>query len=380
MIPDFPNSPNDLQQRLDRAVPPGTRRLPPTKDDDPLVEVARRLAEAPKITLSDAAVDRIEARLMAELDGVTRFERVARRPAPAGALRWLAYAAAACLVLVMFAGGATYVSADSLPGDPLYGVKRTVERLRLAIVADQDEAALRVELAERRVNEFSALLERDEIYPRALQEATDELEQALDTHQEQALAQRIASVAQEQEALSLRAQTHAAERERAQLQLIAERSRAIQARVMQPVTPPEPSGPPIRPTESPTLTQTLTPTPTFTATPSVTPTATPTGTFTVTPPPTPTPRLRQILRPGTPTRTPPGHGATPGLGDNPPGLGGEHPGVGNEGQPPGLSDEMLAPTRTPPGHGETPGLGDNPPGQGGTHPGVGNKGQPPGKQ
>ena len=38
MIPDFPNSPNDLQQRLDRAVPPGTRRLPPTKDDDPLVE------------------------------------------------------------------------------------------------------------------------------------------------------------------------------------------------------------------------------------------------------------------------------------------------------------------------------------------------------
>src|SRR5690606_39813847 len=47
MIPDFPNLPDDLQRRLDRAVPPDTRYLPPAKDDDPLVEAARRLAETP---------------------------------------------------------------------------------------------------------------------------------------------------------------------------------------------------------------------------------------------------------------------------------------------------------------------------------------------
>lgn len=382
MIPEFPNSPDELQQRLDRAVPPGTQRLPPMTDDDPLVELARKLAEAPPYTLSDAAVDRIEARLLAKIDGAERFERVARQRAPSRAIRWLAYAAAACLVLVMFAGGATYASADSLPGDPLYAVKRTVERVQLAIETGEDEAAFRVELAERRVNEFSALLSRDEVYPRALQEASDELERALNANEEQALQRRIAIVAQEQETLSLRAQTHATERQREQLQLIAEQSRAIQERVQEREI--EPTAPPITlPTDTPTptatstATLTATPTPTGTLTATPTPTMTPTGTLTATPPPTPTPHARQILPPWWVTRTPPGHGETPGLGDAPPGQGGDHPGVGNDGQPPG---QPAGPTRTPPGQGDNPGLGDNPPGRGGERPGVGNDGQPPGLQ
>ncbi|MFQ5595497.1 MAG: DUF5667 domain-containing protein [Anaerolineae bacterium] len=45
--------------------------------------------------------------------------------------------AALLLALFLAAGGATVVAAaDSLPGDPLYGVKRTSERVRLALATD----------------------------------------------------------------------------------------------------------------------------------------------------------------------------------------------------------------------------------------------------
>ncbi len=424
MIPDFPNLPDDLQRRLDRAVPPDTRYLPPAKDDDPLVEAARRLAETPPFELSDAAVDRIEARLLAEIGAVERFDRVARRGAVPRVVRWLAYAAAACLVLVMLAGGATYVSADSLPGDPLYAVKRTVERVRLAVVAGEDEAALRVEFAERRVHEFSTLLDRGEVYPRALQEAVDELERAVASGYNGALERQIAIVAQEQETLSLQAQTRASESVRMQLQGIADQSRALLEQVTPPDASPEPPvAPPVTVTAAPSATKTSIPTPTPSATSRVAPSPTL--------PPTATPGSLPAAPVIPPTRTPPGQGDDPGLGDNPPGLGGEHPGVGNDGQPPGLSEDPPAPpvesvpvlpppaegelpppaqgqlpppaqeqpppptepplveppppaepppTRTPPGHGEDPGLGDAPPGQGGAHPGVGNEGQPPGQQ
>lgn len=414
MIPEFPNSPDELQRRLDRAVPPDTRRLPPAKDDDPLVEAARQLAETPPFTLSNDAVDRIEGRLMAEIDTVDRFDRISRRRVPSRAVRWLTYAAAACLVLVMLAGGATYASADSLPGDPLYGVKRAVERVQLAVASGESEASLRVDLAERRVNEFSALLDRGEVYPRALREATQELERALAFGQTGALGQQIAVVAQEQEALSLQAQARSSESERAQLQSIIDESRELLERIPTPPVSPDPTdAPPIVVTASPTVTDE----PTLTVTPSPTSRATS--------PPPPTPRVLPEAPVIAPTRTPPGLGDDPGLGDNPPGLGGEHPGVGNDGQPPGLSDDEpappvenlppvappveqvpvqppadeppppppVAPTSTPPGLGDDPGLGDNPPGLGddppgssGSAPGLsdnpppGQGGVPPGQQ
>src|SRR5690606_30338077 len=343
MIPESPNSPDDLQRRLDRAIPPGDGPLPPMKGDDPLVEVARRLAETPPVELSDAALARIEARLMAHVDALERFQPAASRPRRTTTpriVRLLAYAAAACLVLVMLAGGATVASADSLPGDALYGVKRAVEQVRLALVTGADEAALRVELAERRLDEFAALLSRDEVYPRALEEASEELERALTAGQNAALGQRIAAVAQEQERLSQQAQTRASGNDRAALEQIAEQSRQIRERAVGPA----PTLAPVMPSATPTNTAqpTLTPSPTATNTPLPTPTntATPTVVGTATPPPSPSPRPQQAAPPVVaPTRTPPGHGETPGLGGNPPGQGGPHPGVGNQGQPPGQSGD-----------------------------------------
>ena len=375
MIPNPPNSPDDLSQRLDRAIPPGDGALPPAGEGDPLVNAARRLAEAPPLELSNAALDRIEARLMAQIDALDRFQPLATRPRRTAPhiVRLLAYVAAAWVVLVLVAGGATYASADSLPGDTLYGVKRTVEQARLALVTGPDEASLRVELAERRLDEFSALLAQNEVYPRVLEEATDELEHVLASGQNGTLEQRIAAVAQEQEQLSLRAQTRASENERAQLERISERSRDIQERAGGPAPTPARPNPPTLPPVIPSVTPTPSSTPTHTPLPSSTPTDTaaapPAFEVTASPPPTPSPRLGPPVI--APTRTPPGHGETPGLGDNPPGQGGPNPGIGNQGQPPGQSGD-------PPGNsGSAPGQSDNPPpGQGGVPPGQ--SGDPPG--
>lgn len=363
----------DLMDRLDRAIPPHQGDLG-ASDSDPLVEAARRLARGPRPRLSNAAQGRIEARLGAQAAASRGATHAARRAPGFRLAPVLRFALAASLILILVVTGAARASADSLPGDWLYPVKRAVEHGRLALASDDAEPALRVEFAGRRIDEFDSLLARQEIEPDVLESASDQLARALDLlargyGSRQSLDPQIADLAYRQAALSERALSLAPDRPDARLQAIVQQSIAIQARVAL-----EGSGPAIieeivatmtptltlsptatatststpTPTASPTATFTATPTATFTATP--TPTFTPTATLTATPTPTgtlvsqpaaqpapegaasPVPEPRDVVNP---TRTPPGHGPTPGLGDNPPGHGGDHPGVGNDGQPPG---------------------------------------------
>jgi hypothetical protein len=75
------------------------------------------------------------------------------------AMRWIALG----LVVVTLLGSATAASASSqaLPGDSLYGVKRAVESVRLALaLSAADSAQLRVQFAQRRLTEAQALLQR----------------------------------------------------------------------------------------------------------------------------------------------------------------------------------------------------------------------------
>jgi len=63
------------------------------------------------------------------------------------------------LVLGLSAYGVAAASTGSLPGEPLYAVKRTVEQAQLALTTDADaRARLERELAERRVGEVQRLL------------------------------------------------------------------------------------------------------------------------------------------------------------------------------------------------------------------------------
>lgn len=341
-----------LLEQLDRAIPPGTRAIG-NADDDPLVQAARRLAQGPTVRLTPAAQARIEARLRAHaaVQAVSPGRRGLFRQRLSPLLR-----AAAVLAIVLVLGllGVAQASADSLPGDRLYPVKRAIEDARLTLVSAQSEPALRLEFAARRLDEFERLLASRQVYPSALFQASAHLDRALDLlaarHGDRArLDERIASLTRQQTALIARAEALATFDNYQQLGAAQRRNLAVQERLaaeggvpdFRPdytptPTPTETSTPTALPTTTPTATPTPTTTPTPTPTATFTPTATLTATATITPGGTLTGTPdKGHPKAGTPTRTPPGHGPTPGLGDNPPGQGGPHPGAGNSGQPPG---------------------------------------------
>jgi len=316
MSQDLPQEPRDLMERLDRAIPPHTRRAS-GDSSDPLVNAAQRLAQAPDVALSDAALNRIEARLRAKTAEMPRVQpRRITAPRRWYVSRLLRYAAAACLALILALGGVAQASADSLPGDQLYPVKRAIEGVRLALVSDENEPSLRITLAERRLDEFERLLERRDVHTGTLQDATREMSRALDLlaagHGDQtALGPRLARLTHTQHTLIERARPLASFAEFQTLNAAQQQNLSVQERI---------AGEGLAQDFRPDYTPTPTPTPT------------PTGTLTPTPPGEPASAPAGF---GPPTRTPPGHGPTPGLGDNPPGQGGEHPGIGSEGQPPG---------------------------------------------
>ena len=87
-----------------------------------------------------------------------------------------ALAAAAILVLVL--AGATTAAASSLPGDPLYGVKRTSEDVQLALTFDEvARMQLLARFADRRLEELAEIAkQRPSSAPTATQEYADAVE------------------------------------------------------------------------------------------------------------------------------------------------------------------------------------------------------------
>ncbi|SEP83260.1 hypothetical protein SAMN05216188_101629 [Lentzea xinjiangensis] len=79
-----------------------------------------------------------------------------------GARARVAVAAAAVLCLLMSLGGmSVLLSRDALPGDPLYGVKRTTESASLGLTFDDESRALKhLEFAASRVTEMETLADR----------------------------------------------------------------------------------------------------------------------------------------------------------------------------------------------------------------------------
>jgi hypothetical protein len=85
------------------------------------------------------------------------------------------FAAAAILVLVL--AGATSAAASSLPGDPLYAVKRASEDVRLALTFDDlARTRLLAELTDRRLEELAEIAKNR---PASAQTATQEYADAV---------------------------------------------------------------------------------------------------------------------------------------------------------------------------------------------------------
>jgi len=125
------------RETLDFFEPPSTAGLAAGR---------RRMLEA-------AARKRAETRRSRWESALAALGQWVRTPA-----RGLAMAAL-LLALLVVAGGATVVAAaDSLPGDPLYGVKRTTEQVRLALTTDPAaRAALHVQFNQERQSEARAV-------------------------------------------------------------------------------------------------------------------------------------------------------------------------------------------------------------------------------
>ncbi len=398
MTPDRSDESRDLMDRLDRALPPHTHTVH-ADGDDPLVDAARRLAEAPHVALSDAAVRRIEARVqarLAETPSLGSSDLFSHRHT---LLRVLRLAVAACLVIfVLGTVSAVHASASSLPGDTLYPVKRAIESGRLAVVATSDEANLRVELAIRRVDEFRRLLARGDVYPHALEESSNQLWTAarlLDAGagDRDRLGPQIDGVAQQQAALAAQAFPAASVEEQAQLQTVTGDSTVLHELYgdgspisVEPAATDEPAAIPLVSSPVPSLTPSATAPPTSTPTATMTPTVTMTATATVTATVTPTRRAITPTRrplsdsivpqPGAtrlptlvphpgrfPTLTPTAPGAQAGNGQSAPGQ--QDGGPGNSENAPGQQDDG-------------PGNSENAPGQ--QDDGTGNSENAPGQQ
>ena len=109
----------------------------------------------------------------------------------------------ALLALVLVVGltfGASQAAADSLPGEPLYGLKLAAEEARLALTTDPEaQAALNLALAEERLDEIAALLEQGQAVDEVTAERVErQLHAALEAAPAQALEGLAVAIQQRQ--------------------------------------------------------------------------------------------------------------------------------------------------------------------------------------
>ncbi|MBK8027068.1 MAG: hypothetical protein IPK19_38195 [Chloroflexi bacterium] len=126
------SDPELLAQRLDQVLPANSAAIPP-RTPDPLVNTGVAIARLPVRRLSPATTVRVQMRMMEAYDRefvhprkpIRRFSQVASQ---------LALVASVALVVLIV--GLRPAVANSLPGEPFYSVKRTVEGIELALTAD----------------------------------------------------------------------------------------------------------------------------------------------------------------------------------------------------------------------------------------------------
>jgi hypothetical protein len=135
---------------------------------EPELRAVARALNAYEFTPSTEAKARGRLQLRREMEYLERAKPAGRRlgfsfpaltmGAPA---KWAATAAVFMIALGLGSTGVVAASQDDVPGDPLYGVKTTVEEVRLALeFSDKDKAELHLEYAERRTSEISKLLKQ----------------------------------------------------------------------------------------------------------------------------------------------------------------------------------------------------------------------------
>ncbi|MGW4109421.1 DUF5667 domain-containing protein [Actinosynnema sp. NPDC004786] len=152
------------RERFARAVDahPGAEPADAAEFADELAVVALLREAAVTAGPDEAARARMRARVLGAAEPPpTKLDLVARERR-GGARGRLAVALAAALCLVFsLAGMSLLLSRDALPGDALYGVKRTAESASLGLTFDEESKGYkRLEFAAARVAEIETLVDR----------------------------------------------------------------------------------------------------------------------------------------------------------------------------------------------------------------------------
>jgi len=241
-------------------------------------------------------------------------------------------------------GGIVYASTDSLPGGPLYGVKRATEQVQLFLApAGTKRSELHIRFAQKRMEEVQALAEiKGQVAEEALVAMAEETELALEEAEKTpaqdklALLDKLVNLTQRQQAVLGRVQTKAPAAAQKGLSRALKASQQGYEKVREALEK-EKSGRDVKPTK----------------------------------PPKPTETPKPIHAPGEhgqdqgPPSKPPGQSrGEPGPPAEPPGQSSEVHGPPAE--PPGQSDKEHGPPAKPPGQsGEVHGPPTEPPGQSG---------------
>jgi hypothetical protein len=348
----------------------------------PLVQMADHIRKTGHPTLSAPATRAIEQRLLKRTAELRQFRARPSLSLPFS-LRPLVIVAATLVVILALVlaggGGIVYAATDSLPGSPLYGVKRATEQAQLFLVpTETGQAELHIKFAQRRLEEVQALAEIkgrvDEEVLAAIAEETglalEEINKA-PAQDKATLLDKLVSLTERQQSVLKSVQAQAPQSAQKGLNRALEASQQGHERAREALEKEKP-GQDLK-TRSPVPTQT----------------------------PRPTHAPKPTRAPGEqgqgPASTPTGQVHEPSA--TPPGQSGEEHGPPTE--PPGQSDKDHGPSATPPGqsgeeHGpptESPGQSDKeqgppeaPPGQsgkdqghGGEHGGGQGKGKDKGK-
>jgi hypothetical protein len=301
----------------------------------PLIQVADRIRTTSHPKLSASATKAIERRLLKRATELRPSRaQTGLWPFPSS-LRPLVTAFATLIVILALilagGGGIVYASTDSLPGSPLYGVKRATEEVQLFLApTGTRRAELHINFAQRRLEEVQALAQAkkgkvDEETLAAIAEETDlALEEVEGAHpaDKSDLLEKLASLTERQQAVLKGVQLKAPEAAQEGLNRALEASQQGHERAREALEKEKP-GRDVKPTK----------------TPKPTPTPKPTKT------PKPTPVPGEHGQGQEPPSAPPGQGDEPL--STPPGQSGkEH---GPPAEPPGQSDKDHGPPAEPPG-------------------------------
>ncbi|TVR22020.1 MAG: SH3 domain-containing protein [Anaerolineaceae bacterium] len=197
MMTNRRKTPEQLADELDAMLHTGDRRHlargRPARSDDPLVKLAQSIAEKPAPKLSAAAASRIEAKMLTALKQsqppTTSQPQTAPQPvAPVKhtfaqrhngnhkIIRHIGRALTFAASIVIMMAFTVTMAHDSLPGEPLYTVKRAVERVeRGGAIWTGNMVGVRLNHAETRAREAVTLINRDQFRAAILRDAIDDL-------------------------------------------------------------------------------------------------------------------------------------------------------------------------------------------------------------